>query len=150
MKTIRKIIQETVDKILEDRGILAGDLSATIADSIWTVIQERKTNGGAACPKEWMLALMRLCGANAYTASAALRSQISDCGKSLVQADAEISDLEDFSRWWKLYTSKWTIPHAYPSPKQIRDNWQKFLDSRLPADDAIPAEVANLTFSVRL
>jgi hypothetical protein len=148
MKTIRKTIQETVDKILEDRGILAGDLSVAIADGIWTVIQERKTNKGAACPKDWMLALMRMCGANAYTASAALRAQISDCGKALVQADAEIGDLAEFAQWWKGYTAKWSVPHAYPTPKQIRDNWQKFLDTRLPQDNAIPSEQAN--FSVRL
>jgi hypothetical protein len=151
LKTIRKIIKETVDKTLEERGLLTGDLSEVLADRIWTAVEERKHSKGDACPLEWMSALMKMCGANPYSSSVALRSQISDCGKALIQAGAELGDLEGFARWWKTYTAGWSISATYPTPKQVRDNWGKYLAERVTqAPVPTPADTANRNFSQRL
>ena len=151
MKTIKKVIQETVDKILEERGILAGDLSKVLADAIYTAVQERKDNKGAACPTEWMSALMKLCGASPYTASVALRGQISDCGKALIQSGAELDNLVGFSVWWKNHIAGWTVSAKHPTPKQIRDNWGKYLDDTVgPIVEPTTAAQANASFSQRL
>jgi len=148
MKTIRKVIQETVNQILDERGLLAGDLSEVIADRIWAAIQERKDRKGEACPAEWVSALMKLCGASPYTATVALRSQISDCGKALIQSGAELADLASFSDWWS--SDSWRASNIrYPSPKQIRDTWGKFLNERGNSPvEPIPA--ARASFSQRL
>lgn len=129
MKTIRKVIQETTDRILDERGILAGDLSEVLADAIYTAVQERKERKGDACPLDWMTALLQLCGANPYTASPGLRAQVSDCGKALIASGAEVTDVDLFAGWWKLYTAKWTIESSHPTPKQIRDTWGKFQEN---------------------
>ena len=151
MKTIRKIIKDTVDQTLEEHGILAGDLSEVLSDKIWTAIQERKERKGEACPIEWMSALMRLCGVNVHVASVALRSQISECGKASIQSGAELDDLTEFSHWWKNFSRSWSFPHDYPTPKQIRDNWGKFQQGQVPhVQDEINAARATQIYSQRL
>lgn len=129
MKTIRKIIKEVVDHELEIRGLLAGDLSKALSDKIYSAIQERKDRKGDACPLEWMSVLYAKTGIDPYTASVGMRQQLSECGKALIGAGADMTDLDRFMEWWKSYTAKWSIDASYPTPKQIRDNWGKFTGS---------------------
>ena len=104
MKTIRKIIKEVVNLELENRGLLTGDLSEVLSDKIWSPFKKERCAREMRVRIEWINALMRLCRANSYTASSALRLQISECGKALIQSGAEINDLEEFSKWWKIDT----------------------------------------------
>lgn len=126
MKTVKTIIREIVNQELDCRGLLAGDLAQVLSENIWTAIQERKDHRGDACPVEWMTALYAEAGIDPYTASAGLRLQLSDCGKALIAAGAEIAEIAEFDVWWKQYTAKWSFESRYPTPKQIRDNWGKF------------------------
>lgn len=126
MKTIKKVIQEVVNRTLDEYGVLAGDLSVALSDRIWTAIQERKERRGEACPVEWMTGIYWTCRIDASTASPGLRQQVSECGKALVNSGADIRELQDFVIWWREHIKGWSVRCDDPSPKQIRDNWGKF------------------------
>ena len=151
-QTLSKQIRIAVEKRLDGYDLLlTGNLADEIAGDIVAIIESRKREKHGTCPQEWMTSLYRLCGVNPTTATPGMRSQISECGQALVQANAEIGDLGAFATWWKEYTSNWSVTCRFPTPVQVRDNWGKFISewATVPVEPTTAAQ-ANANFSQRL
>lgn len=152
-QTLKKQIRIAAMSILSRYDILMAEaISAELSETIHAVITARKRVKISTCPHEWMRELYHVCGVSEFTATVAMRHQVSECGQVLINSGATLDDLSAFVCWWN--SNVWRVKNIpTPTPKQVRDNWGKFLNERnsqMVVDSAIPSELANETFTVRV
>jgi hypothetical protein len=77
------------------------------------------------CPKEWIDKIATVCKIDSYTASMAMRKNVSDCGRALIKGGAALETLDLFERNW--YALDWRGKQGQPpTVKQVRDEWGKY------------------------